>query len=473
VIDKVVQRDYVLSRAALLASSRAAARATPPRDLVADLGELDEELVAPVSEEEVAATLEALDRAAATERGKPTTLAPFDTERRGGAEAQPQEERSYFPREALTAILQSTLETYLKEEREDLLQPVERAVERRAGGGDPVPDFVLQIPTLPQVDDDRRLGGAFEITDPGWATTLLAMGWRLFRRRRDFKEEAAPPQPLDCEARVILVGDWASGHPGAQEIGALMREQVEEGARAGRQVHVIHLGDTYYSGWKLEYERNFLPFWPVNKGEEHGSWTCNGNHDMYSGGHAYFDFLLCDERFAAQARSSYFSLENEDWQLLGLDTAWEDHGLKAPQADWIDRKRADFPKRKTILLSHHQLFSEYGGGGDIEAKLGRQLLAKPVDAWFWGHEHTFTKFAPNHRGVGLARCIGHGGIPVYVDLRDVKFPAVWRDTQYFESLGGLEKWALFGFAVLDFHGKELDVTYVNEWGQKIQPETIA
>jgi hypothetical protein len=64
-------------------------------------------------------------------------------------------------------------------------------------------------------------------------------------------------------------------------------------------------------------------------------WALNGNHDRYSGGHGYFGYLLHDPRFRGQWRgasadhtlSSYFSLENEDWQLLGLDSAYLNHDL--------------------------------------------------------------------------------------------------------------------------------------------------
>lgn len=476
-IDKVLQRSYVTARAELIADATEGPAAEVPHDLLADPDALDEDLRAPLSEEEIEQAATELRRVARAERDAPATPAPVTEEdERRGDEALPLEERSYFPRDAIASLAQSALEAYLREQRPDLLQPVEGGDSRRAAGeGDPVADAHLEVTAELGSDEDRRLAGEFEITDPGWAKSLFSMGVRLLRRRRKFKEEAAPPQDLDPEARVLLVGDWASGHPRAQTVAHLMRQRIEQAVASGRQVHVVHLGDTYYSGWKKEYDNHFLNFWPVAPGEPHGSWSCNGNHDMYTGGHAFFDHLLLDPRFADQDRSSYFSLENEHWQLLGLDTAWEDHGLKAPQADWIDRKRADHPKRKTMLLSHHQLFSEYGSDGrKIEEKLGRQLAEKPVEAWFWGHEHKLIQFERGHRNVGYARCIGHGGVPVYVDLRDRKFPARWRDTRYHATLAGLEKWSLFGFAVLDFRGAEVDVSYINEWDQESTPmETIA
>src|SRR5207237_885587 len=80
--------------------------------------------------------------------------------------------------------------------------------------------------------------------------------------------------------------------------------------------------------WREEYERHFLPYWPHAEGDRSlRSWALNGNHDMYSGGHGYFGFLLRDPRFAGQQGSSHFRLAGRWWQLLGLDTAYRDHDL--------------------------------------------------------------------------------------------------------------------------------------------------
>ena len=49
----------------------------------------------------------------------------------------------------------------------------------------------------------------------------------------------------------------------------------------------------------------------------------NANHDMFTGGHGFFEFLDTDPRFARQGGASYFALENEHWLVAALDTAWE------------------------------------------------------------------------------------------------------------------------------------------------------
>src|SRR5258708_10103939 len=97
-----------------------------------------------------------------------------------------------------------------------------------------------------------------------------------------------------------------------------------------------------------------LPKWPVKLAEKDmiSSWSLNGNHDMYSGGHAYFDYLLKEPRFAPWHKgSSFFSLYNDNWDIFGLDTAYEDAGLYGDQAGWIARTRREAPT-KSLFLSH-------------------------------------------------------------------------------------------------------------------------
>ena len=160
---------------------------------------------------------------------------------------------------------------------------------------------------------------------------------------------------------MILLADWGTGVPRARKLGESARQYLEQANQTGTEVHVIHLGEVYYSGFPAEYDTHFLPFWPVHPDEAktHGSWCLNGNHDMYSGGHGYFDHLLEDPRFERQGKSSYFSLENDYWQILALDTAYKDLDLEGDQASWVLQSRTAKPEKKGILLSHHQPFSSY------------------------------------------------------------------------------------------------------------------
>jgi hypothetical protein len=458
-IDRVVQRPFLLWQAEAVADSGA-----DPDAKV----ELPAE-AADVTPDELEEVRRELAQAVARERAEPMTPVPDapEADERRGEKPPPIEERSYLPRDAVLSLAQAAIERYLREHRQDLLVPLTDDGDDRRGAEEVVsagPDATLRLPddAIPDdEEDDRRLGGAFEITDPGWVSSLVAMGWRLFRHRRPFNDKPAPAARLAENARVVVVGDWASGTKRARDVAAQIAVKVTEAAQAGRECHVVHLGDTYYAGWDFEYEQRFLPWWPVRPGEPHGSWSLNGNHDMYAGGHGYFDVLLADERFRAQGGSSWFSLENDHWQLLGLDTAYTDHALTGGQAQWIADKVAGHPERKTMLLSHHQLFSAFGHGGPkLERALHDVLASDRIDAWLWGHEHRCIVYEAQQH-VRFPRCIGHGGVPVYAE-HGSREGVRWYLEKSFQQ--GLEEWALHGFAVLDFDGPRVTVDYFDEFG---------
>jgi hypothetical protein len=128
------------------------------------------------------------------------------------------------------------------------------------------------------------------------------------------------------------------------------------------------------------------------------------------------------------------------------------------------------PKKHLVLLSHHQPFSSYEEGGEkLLQKIQPLLGTGRVCSWFWGHEHRCACYAPR-LGIQYPRLIGHGGIPVYA--ADTKLPA---DVRYeFQGAidAGLARWALFGFAVLDFDGKDIHVRYIDENGVKHHDEVL-
>ena len=60
------------------------------------------------------------------------------------------------------------------------------------------------------------------------------------------------------DARLVVVGDWGTGLPRARDVAALMQDKIAEALAGSRQVHVLHLGDVYYSGLETEDQRRFL-----------------------------------------------------------------------------------------------------------------------------------------------------------------------------------------------------------------------
>ena len=178
-------------------------------------------------------------------------------------------------------------------------------------------------------------------------------------------------------------------------------------------------------------------------------YTLSGNHDMYSGGAGFYNLLPLlnpSPPFAAASEqpASYFSLRTTDgaWQLLAMDTGLHDHDpfsvndavtyLEPSEEAWHVDKIQSFAKTggKTVLLSHHQLFSAFSGIGKLSDKPLNESASNPkllaswkafavagnVAAWFWGHEHNLCVYQPYH-DLTRGRCIGHGAIPVLLEQK--------------------------------------------------------
>ncbi len=485
-IAQVLNRDFVLQQLAAVRDELAAGageegrrEAAPP--LAGELGPLAggaAELEADDWEEALAAVAAAGRREEVATSGQTAFELP-PAERRG-EEAAPIDDFSFFSRDPVISNLQAALEQYFDRQEADALADSGAADDRRGPAEEVATTERALAGVEPSRDlDGRRLFDQFSITDVRWVSSALAMALRHFRKRHPFKDQAAEPVAIRDDARVLLVGDWGSGIPRAVKVADQMRRVLDQGKQEGREQHVVHLGDVYYSGWQYEYERRFLDLWPVRAGEAAAisSWTCNGNHDMYAGGHAYFETALGDPRFSRHQGSSYFSLHSSHWQVLGLDTSWEDHGLAGSQADWA-RSLLTAPGnagKKGLLLSHHQVVSAFERGGEsaLLGKIRPVLATGRVNGWIWGHEHRCMVYRGGSEGIGLACCLGHGGVPVYMPRLDgdpLPEPATYEFRGSFVK--GLERWALFGFAVLDFNGPEIAMRFIDEDGQEHHHERI-
>ncbi len=383
-------------------------------------------------------------------------------------EQDPMSSDMWMPREPILAILQTELTRLLEEGPAELVDDTDGVVTRRIEGDQGVRE-----------SDGRRAFGPFEITtpwilgDPRWLWLGVIKAWYGFKKKVEFA--GLPPQAVAIaeDARIILVGDWGSGLPRAQAVASHIRATLNEGIEEGREQHVIHLGDVYYSGSKKEYTEHFLAHWPVREAEEIGSYTLCGNHDMYRGGHEFYRTALADPRFERQKGKSVFALRNKYWQFLGLDTAYEDKRLSNGQVEWVGQQVDHAPTRRTALMSHHQLFSAYQNSGEqLRAQLKPLLDNDSVDAWFWGHEHRCLTYEPQH-GVKFASCVGHGGIPQYLVRSDSDPLLAGLRYDYRERFGkGPEPWNTFGFAVIDLDKTAMTIRYVNERGVVHHSENI-
>jgi hypothetical protein len=234
----------------------------------------------------------------------------------------------------------------------------------------------------------------------GWAGSFFT----FWRRISPHKWLTAAPgaDTVKNTFRLTLLGDWGTGLYGAPVCAKSIA------GSADRADLIFHLGDVYYSGTDKEVKNRMLAVWPEVPGAV--SRALNGNHEMYTGGHAYFEHALTKFKQAA----SYFAYQNDHWLLAGLDTAYSDHDLHGDQVAWLENLVAKAGGRKLILFSHHQPFSLLDSQGPkLVKKLTNLLAAKRIFAWYWGHEHHCVLYKA-HPAWGLqGRCVGHGGFPYF------------------------------------------------------------
>jgi hypothetical protein len=137
--------------------------------------------------------------------------------------------------------------------------------------------------------------------------------------------------------------------------------------------------------------------------------------------------------------------------------------LDPDEAAWVCGKVNGRGNRKTILLSHHQLFSGYEKIGDspVNQSLLQQLqsVLSKITMWLWGHEHDLVIF-DKYQGV-YGRCIGHGAFPVGIDEPQVPIlPGVPVNAKV-----QLDKGISFyrhGFAILDLDGATAQIAYYED-----------
>jgi hypothetical protein len=383
----------------------------------------------------------------------------------------------WIPSDPIAGLIQTVLEDYF------FTSKIVKVPDTPHAAG----EMALGSVSLPPTSRSWLMGQAqkaYEGWDPRWLTrAVAAMTIRALRGgKHPYPAHLPQSKPLSNRARILLVGDWGSGLDGAQRVATAMRMSAEQGIDDNRQVHIIHLGDVYYTGFSREYDRKLLRYWPGHfKNATVGSWCLNGNHDMYSGGYGYFEHLLKTHPFLQQDGLSTFVLENENWILLGLDTAYHPvdrlglYGDMTPaQTEWVTAtlQRAAREGKNAILLSHHQPFSAYAADSADAARL-RQRMQGPlsqglVHGWFWGHEHRCAFYKPDH-GIRYPCLVGHGGVPEY-PLGGPQPDSMLYEHQDFLPIGfGDDTYLQFGFAVLDFDDKDIKLSFVSELGES-RPE---
>jgi len=265
-------------------------------------------------------------------------------------------------------------------------------------------------------DCDPRYSEAAEKYAEYFVAQQKQIPYIVYKNLSDFVIDGKLPD----KARVGIVGDWGTG----QDAAKLVLRQI---ANKKPDV-VIHLGDIYYAGTQFEITNYFLKIWRevLNLGDKLDripTYTLAGNHDMYSGGIPYYQLI---QQLGQPA--SYFCLRNAHWQFVAVDTGYHDHNpagggagatyLQDTEVAWLADKVNNAAGRRTVLLSHHQLFTAYDAidGQEVNMRLASQVdpLLPKLALWIWGHEHDFVLY-DSYMNLARSCCLGHGAFPVGID----------------------------------------------------------
>lgn len=263
----------------------------------------------------------------------------------------------------------------------------------------------------------------YEKIDPNLIETLI----QYLEHPKKFKTSFAGAREIALPEKTSLAiaGDWATGY---WQGDATAAKRVAD--RMAAAEYTIHLGDTYYAGRPQEIEEH-LGKWP--KAGTDFAFAIRGNHEMYCNGGRPF-MKRMPTLFPAQNGVSCFSMTNQNWLVLALDTAYFAKpmfldGTIGPKkkAQWTfaasQLERARAAKRKVILFTHHAPFDLTRDKRSDLHKEVRTLFAAHLDTegpelWAWGHLHNAAAYT-NKPGKFRGRLIGHGAVP-FGRSRDLK-----------------------------------------------------
>lgn len=310
----------------------------------------------------------------------------------------------------------------------------------------------------------------FGAADPLWIEVVVAEMQTLLVGKAPFISHSHLSDffyGIEDNCTIALVADWGADNPSARNVGQQMKNRNPD--------YAIHLGDIYYAGEAPEAKGFLYRFRDIAKKR---SFALNGNHEMYSGGDSYFNTVLPN----LQQSASYFGLFNQNWQFLGLDTAYVDHVLTTPsdsrlqnQFNWAVDKLKN-AALSSIVLTHHEPFSayqpEHDAGAGLRDDIGRiDLAIQPVSifAWFFGHEHRCTIYDDSFNDF-YARLIGNGCIPHLAQTPPTGVPPVQYKTINQGVRADGSGYAISGFVLLTLNGPSMKVEYINEDGSLFATE---
>jgi hypothetical protein len=326
----------------------------------------------------------------------------------------------------------------------------------------------------------------YDTLDVSWIKSFLNY---LTARRVPFPTHLTPPVKtfswMPEQVTLAIAGDWGTGIAPATSIGAHMAKRNPD--------YTIHLGDVYYSGLPEEESSKLVELWPAGA---RGSLTLNSNHEMYAGGRGYFDVALAHPKFALQNGLSYFALQNRNWMIIGLDTAYfadtsalyQDGYISSAetngtvQIDWLREMilLAAHSDMNVIILTHHDGFDIDPYANTVTFKNLYNVMTSALQGvkkwwWYWGHVHAGIAYRAivNSRSTLYPRCIGHGGVPwepfpalgsIHLNDPEANLPQVnveWAEVRSVTDSQGHSR-ALNGYLMVTLDGANITETLYDE-----------
>lgn len=374
------------------------------------------------------------------------------------------DDKWYAPRNRAVAVFQSAMDEYLeqhvgKEEtttkKSAKALSVGGAAKKAKGKKASINDFYGGGKGPKKPKGGKTTAAAlleqFSNLDPRWVEVVWEKAKVSFKGKRKFithKSATDFRYQLKDDCTIAIVGDWGGGNAAAQAVAGQINNLKPD--------YVIHLGDVYYAGTPKEVKERFLQFWPTPAAAGQ-SFALNSNHEMYSGGYGYFDGIL--KQFKQDA--SYFSLANKNWRFIGLDTGYIEHDLNKEQVEWLT---AQFKgnNQRTILLTHHQLFSAYEktDASNLRSRVQPLLDANQIYGWIWGHEHLCVVYK-KQEGIN-AVCLGNGCFPYGLPKSKPQVPVDWFNIR--AQQGDKEYPGIHTFALLKVGADKIDIQYIDQDG---------
>lgn len=319
--------------------------------------------------------------------------------------------------------------------------------------------------------------GKYEQFDPGWAEAFAAYLETFLTGKHHFVE-APQSIPIPDSVKIGLAGDWGTGDWRTAAANPAPSTDVRHKMAFLQPDITIHLGDVYYAGTSDQEQHLLTRLWPPGI---LASFALNSNHEMYSGAKPYFE-AIAKPPFDRQKGCSYFALENANWVIVGLDSAYFapenslyidgrlfPDGMPNAQNSFLLMKAATAQAagKQLLLLTHHNGLDETGEHTNTlwDQVMGAYPAGGGPAYWYWGHVHAAVVYQPKGANV-RCRCCGHGGLP-WGQATELD-PAsnsnvVWYENRFARD-PDIPRRVLNGFAMLMLDGPKIEEAFYDENG---------